>query len=193
MLCSYSSKTFGVTAFLLAMTCLIAVPPASAEVRKMMKICDGKLCPVFLPQLSVPQGWTVDTAASSKMDVIVLVPRGYDYARAEAVIYARAFHNHKKDTVDKRVAESNRDWMAKVKGARITPLGTVAGSKPGIQFQVFEYINPGQAHQAAEIVAFGEDTDKEGNLYGVQVVLTALSEEALSRNKGNLLGILEDY
>jgi hypothetical protein len=193
MLRSFPSKTSPIAAILFAAACLMAATPSSAEVRKMMKICAGKLCPVFLPQLRVPSGWTVDTAASSKMDVIVLVPKGFDYARAEAVIYARAFYNVKKDTVDQRVAESNRDWMEKVKDAKITRLEDVEGSKPGAPFQLFQYSNPGQASQSAEIVAFGEDTDKEGNLYGVLVVLTALSEQAMTRNKGNLLSVLKDY
>lgn len=190
---SFSSKTSTIAAILVAVACLMSATLSSAEVRKMMKICNGKLCPVFLPQLPVPAGWTVDTAASGKMDVMVLVPKGYDYNAAEAIIYGKAFYNAEKKTVDTRVAESNRDWLSKVKGARITPLGTVAGSRPGIQFQIFEYINPGHTSQAAEIVAFGEDSDGDGNDYGVQIVLTALSEKALERNKDNLLTVLQDY
>ena len=180
-------------AILAATLGMMVAQPAAADIRKMMKICDGKLCPVFLPELPVPSGWTVDKEASGKVDVVVLVPQGSDYARAEAVIYARAFYNDQKDTVDKRAAKSNRDWMNKVKDAKITRLEDVAGTEPGVPFQLFQYSNPGEAYQSAEIVAFGEDTDKEGNAYGVQVVLTALNEQALARNKGNLLAVLRDY
>jgi hypothetical protein len=174
-----------------AAVCLMA-QPASADVRKIMKICEKKLCPVYLPQLPVPAGWTVDTAASGRMDVLVLVPKGSDFARAEAVIYGRAFHNAARETVEQRVAESNRDWKTKVKDARITRLEDVAG-KAGVPFRVFQYSNSGLESQAAEIVAFGEDTDKEGNLYGVQIVLTALDQRALLRNKEDLLTVLKDY
>lgn len=168
-------------------------PPASADIRKTMKMCDGKLCPIFLPALRVPEDWTVDQAASNKMGLLILVPRGSDYQGAEALIYARAFHNTEKTTVEQRVAESNARWKKQVEDARIERLEDVAGSRSGNPFQLFHYSNPSSADQAAEIVAFGEDTDKEGNLYGVQVVLTARSEKALAANKDVLIAVLKAY
>lgn len=188
------NRAFGFLAACAATACLTLASPASADVSKMIRMCEGqKLCPYFLPQLPVPPGWIIDEAATHKMRMTVLVPEGSDYARADALIYAKAFYNYDKTTVDQRVARSNDHWMQQVKDAKIVRLSDISGSRPGVPFQLFQYTNPGQAYQSAEIVAFGEDTDKEGNLYGVQVVLTARSELALAATKDTLFAVLKNY
>jgi hypothetical protein len=167
--------------------------PASAEIKKVMLVCSKKLCPIFLPQLPKPAGWSVDQATSEANKVSVLVPTGSDFASAEAVIYGRAYFNSDKSTIESRAKTSNDKWLASVKNSSIERLADVARDKGGAAFQVFRYKNPGNAQQASEMVAFGEDTDKEGNLYGVQIVVTAAGEDALANNRAAFFAVLKGY
>lgn len=168
-------------------------PDAQADVRKIMEICEGGLCPVFLPELPVPAGWRVDEDASKANGIVVLVPDGSRFGNADAVIYARAFHNAGKRTIESRVEESNRRWLGAVKDARIERLADIAAKPNAVPFQLYRYSNPSTAQQSAEIVAFGEDTDKEGNPYGVQMVISAMSEAQLDRHKAVFLDLLKAY
>lgn len=182
------------TAFaLLATLSLIQAGPASAEIKKVMLLCSGKLCPLFLPQLPTPAGWSIDQEGSKANHVSVIVPAGYDYSSAEAVIYGRAFYNSDKSTIDSRAATSNKDRLSLVKDARIERLADVERQKGGAAFEVFRYHNPSNVQQTSEMVAFGEDTDKEGNLFGVQIVLTTASDEALANNQDAFFKVLRDY
>lgn len=177
----------------IALTAFVTVPGAQAGVRKVMEICEGGLCPVFLPELPVPDGWQVDDDASKANGLVVLVPAGFRFGNADAVIYARAFYNVQKRTIESRVEESNQRWLGAVKDARIERLTDIAAKQKRVPFQLYRYSNPSTAQQSAEIVAFGEDTDKEGNPYGVQMVITAMSEAQLDRHKAVFLDLLKAY
>ena len=170
-----------------------AAPATQANVKKTIQSCDAGLCPVFLPELPVPDGWQVDDEASKANGIVVLVPEGSSFGDAEAVIYGRAFHNAGKRTIESRVEESNSRWLGAVKDARIERLDDIAGRPTGVPFQLYRYSNPSTAQQTAEIVAFGEDTDKDGNPYGVQMVITAMGEAQLDRHKAVFLDLLKAY
>jgi hypothetical protein len=187
------ARIFAAALGMLAAFSLIQAEPASAEIKKIMLVCSGKLCPRFLPQLPKPAGWSVDEEGSKANHVPVLVPTGYDYASAEAVIYGTAFFNSDKRTIESRAETSNKDWLSRVKDAKIDRLADVRRQKGGPAFAVFRYHNPSRAQQAAEMVAFGEDTDKEGNLYGVQIVVTAADDAALAHNQAAFFEVLKEY
>ena len=166
---------------------------ASAEIKKIALICNGTICPVFLPELPLPKGWRLDQQMSDENKIQLLVPANSSYAEAPAIIYGKAFYNREKLTIDSRVETSNRHWRDSVKDARIERLADIARIKGGSIFQIHQYINPSESQQAAELVAFGEDTDKEGNLYGVQIVLSARDLAALTDSKPVFLELLRNY
>ena len=183
----------------LAAACLVAAslaaalaPPASAEVKKVMLQCAGKLCPLLLPQLAAPTGWRADEEASQAQQVSVLVPAGADFGSAEALIYAKATFSTEKQTIHERAEISNKQWLVSEKGAKIERLPDVPHAK-GAAFEVYRYLNPTNAQQRAEIVAFGEDTDSDGNAYRLQIVLTTTGEAALKRNEATFLSLLKGY
>lgn len=174
--------------------CALALAPnAQAEVKKMMQVCDAGLCPVFLPELPVPSGWQVDDEASKANGLVVLVPNGSRFGNADAVIYARAFYNIERRTIESRVEESNQRWLGEVKDARVERLDDIAARQKNPPFQLYRYSNPSTKQQSAEIVAFGEDTDKEGNPYGVQMVISAMSETQLDTHRTVFLDLIKAY
>ena len=187
-LCQSRLAALATTALLLA----ALAPPACAEVQKVMLQCEGELCPLFLPQLTAPTGWNADEEASQANKVSVLVPAGSDFHSAAAVIYARAYFNADKTTIQDRVETSNKKWLEIAKGAKIERLPDVARAK-GAAFEVFHYVNPKNAQQEAEIIAFGEDTDKDGNAYGIQIVLTTTGEAALKKNQAAFMSLVKGY
>lgn len=167
-------------------------PSASAEVKKVMLQCEGKLCPLFLPQLAAPAGWSADEKASEANKVSILLPAGEDFGSAEAVIYARATFSTEKQTIHERAEISNKQWLAADKSARIERLADVPRAK-GAAFEVYRYINPKNVQQRAEIVAFGEDADTDGNAYRLQIVLTTTGEGVLKKNQATFLSLLAGY
>ena len=176
-----------------AITLSIMTVAAQADIKKMVQTCNAGLCPIFLPELPVPAGWRVDDEASKANGIVVLVPEGSSFGDAEAVIYARAFYNAEKRTIESRVEESNRHWLDAVKDAKIERLADIAARQPDVPFQLYRYSNPSTEQQTAEIVAFGEDTDKDGNPYGVQMVITAMGEAQLDRHRAVFLDLLKAY
>jgi hypothetical protein len=47
-----------------------------AEVQKFMSTCGEKLCPYYQLALTPPDGWVIDTEATSKNKVQIMVPKG---------------------------------------------------------------------------------------------------------------------
>lgn len=186
-------RIFAATLAMLAAFSQFRADPASAEIKTFMLQCAGKLCPLFLPELPKPIGWSTDQEGTAANHVSVIVPAGYDYSSAEAVIYGRAFFNSDKSTIASRAEASNKNWLSRVKDAKIERLADVKRQKGGPAFAVFRYSNPSNPQQASEMVAFGEDNDKEGNRYGIQIVLTTASDGALADNEKAFFTVLKNY
>jgi hypothetical protein len=130
--------------------------PASAVVKKMVAICPGKVCAWYLPELPELDGWITESTASDANEVAVLVPTGKDFSSAAAVIYARAYLNLEKTTIQSRAATSNEKWSATVKGVKIDRLPDVARAKGGVPFEIFHYRNPHNKQQKSELVALAK-------------------------------------
>src|SRR5262249_10118497 len=84
-----------------------SIVPASAEIEKFLRPCEQKLCPFFRASLAIPKGWQEDQAATKKLNMQVLVPRGKTYNNAEAVIYATVTFNPEKKPIADFIAEDH--------------------------------------------------------------------------------------
>jgi hypothetical protein len=67
---------------------LLAAAPAKAEIEKFMRLCDRKLCASFRASITIPDGWIEDKEARSYFKAQVLLPKGLDFEKAPAKIYA---------------------------------------------------------------------------------------------------------
>jgi hypothetical protein len=124
----------------------------------------------------------VDAKATSENKVQIMVPKGQSFATAEPLIYVQVFYQPDKQQALADFARlSNARWLAANPKAKITELPAVerANGKPA--FLRFTFENPGKARQAYEVGALGADSDKDGNDFVLDVVMTGNSKAALDR------------
>jgi hypothetical protein len=165
---------------------------ARAEMQKFMTTCGGQLCPYFQLALTPPDGWIIDKDATSKNKVQILVPKGESFGTAPALIYVQVFyHADKQQSLADFASVSNARWLAAVSNAKTSPLPPVerANGKPA--FLRFAFQNPNKAQQAYEFGAFGTDSDKDGNEYVLDVVLTGGARQALDRADKDYVAFLK--
>jgi hypothetical protein len=168
---------------------------ARAEVEKFMNPCEAQqLCASFRLVLTPPDGWELDAQATKENNVQIIVPKGKTFATAEPLIYVQVFyHKDRQQTLDDFARVSNARWLAAVGNARIAALPAVAraNGKPG--FLRFSYENPNKTQQAYEMGAFGIDTDKDGNEFVLDVVMTGNSRKALDRAEKDYVALLKAH
>ena len=178
----------------LALALLAGAGAARAEVHKFIIDCGGKLCPYYQIALTPPHGWVLDARATWHNKIQMMVPKGTDFASAPVLIYVQVFsHRDKSQTLADFARVSNERWRAQVKDAKITALPSVkrANGKPG--FLRFAFENPSKAQQAYELGAFGIDTDKDGNEFVLDVVMTGADKAALDRAEKDYVAFLKAH
>jgi len=169
------------------MTAGFAIGPAGAEVQKFMNICGKaeqgvRLCPSFALVLTPPGGWVEDKAASRQNGVQMMVPKGKTFRDAETLIYVKVSHHQDKNQPLADFVRVSQDrWRAAVPDTKIGNLPELARKDGKPPFLLFEYENPSRAQQSHERVAFGLDTDKDGNEYVLTVVMTGRSKKGLEQ------------
>lgn len=166
--------------------------PAQAEVKSLVLLQEGEICPYMRAVLPAPAGWAEENS-TCEQKLTVLVPKGTRLGRGPAAIYARATANSENLTVDEFVRNSQDRWRAHVRDSRITPLGEVARTNGGPGFRLFRYDNPSHTKQPVEFGAFTLDTDDKGNTYRVMIMLTAKSEAALRKAESAYRAMLRAY
>ena len=131
--------------------------------------------------LTPPDGWALDAKATAENKVQIMVPKGQSFATAEPLIYVQVFYQpDKQEALADFARSSNARWLAANPRAKITDLPAVerANGKPA--FLRFAFENPGKA-QAFEVGALGVDSDKDGNAFVLDVVMSGNSKAALDR------------
>jgi hypothetical protein len=183
-----------ISLFGVVVTVLIVSSFARAEVQKFVNQCGQKLCPYFQIALTPPDGWALDAKATKDNKIQIIVPQGQNFATADPLIYVQVFyHPDKQQTLADFARASNARWIAANAKSKITELPAVerANGKPA--FVRFSFENPGKAEQAFEVGAFGIDSDKDGNEYVLDVVMSGSSKEALERSEAAYLAFLKAH
>jgi hypothetical protein len=162
---------------------IVGAAAARAEVQKFLNPCSGQqLCATYALVLTPPDGWVLDAKATGEHKVQVMVPKGKSFATAQPLIYVQVFYqSDKQQTLADFARSSNARWLAANPSAKISELPAVerANGKPA--FLRFAFENPGKAQQAYEVGALGVDSDKDGNDFVLDVVMTGNSKTVLQR------------
>lgn len=177
-----------------AFALLAGAGDARAEVQKFIVDCGGKLCPHYQITLTPPHGWELEARATWHNKVQMMVPKGKNFATAPVLIYVQVFyHRDKSQTLADFARVSNERWRAQVKDAKITELPAVtrANGKPG--FLRFAFENPSKQQQAYELGAFGIDSDKDGNEFVLDVVMTGADKAAVDRAESDYISFLKTH
>lgn len=166
---------------------------ARAEVQKSMQICEGKLCPFFTLVLTPPADWDLDKAASEENRVQMLIPRGTNFHDARAVIYIRISAKDKNQPLSDFIRVSQERWRQSVTDTKISKLPAVERGNGKAAFEPFRYENPSRPQQPFELVAFGTDTDKDGNDFVLTVVVSGKDQKAIEQAQASYLELLRRH
>jgi hypothetical protein len=167
---------------------------AQADVQKFMASCNDQLCPYFQIALTPPDGWVLDAQATKENKVQVLVPKGTTFHSAPALIYVQVFYRRDKTQSLANFAEtSNARWLNHAPDATISSLSAVQRANGKEGFLRFAFENPSKKQQPYEEGAFGMDSDKDGNSFVLDVVLTGLNKAALDRYEKDYIAFLKAH
>jgi hypothetical protein len=167
--------------------------PTRAEVQKLLHPCGGlQLCASYQLVLTPPDGWVLDEKASNDNKVQIMVPKGQSFASAEPLIYVQVFyHPDKQQTLAEFARASNARWLAANPKSKISDMPGVERTNGKSAFLRFAMENPGRVQQAYEIGALGPDSDKDGNDFVLDVVMSASSKAALDRANATYVAFLK--
>jgi hypothetical protein len=167
---------------------------ARAEVQKFLNPCGQQLCASYQLVLTPPDGWMLDKQASRQNKIQIMVPNGASFATADPLIYVEVFyHRDKQQTLAEFARVSNARWVATNAKAKISELVAVERSNGKPPFIRFAFDNPDKAQQAYEIGAFGIDSDKDGNEFVLDVVISGSSKQALERADAAYVSFLKAH
>lgn len=165
---------------ILSLFCLAAfVTSAPAEVEKFMRPCDGKLCPYFRLKFTPPAGWVEDTEATKENGLPIYVPKGMSFADAPALMYIRVSYNNDKRSMKKFIEVAHERWRQAEKQSKVDKLASEKRASGKPDFQIYHFYNPSRPQQAYEMIAYGEDTDKDGNSFFLMIGLTGAEQKSL--------------
>ena len=170
----------------------LTLSPANGEIEKFMRQCEGKLCALFRASITIPDGWVEDKEASDYFKAQMLLPKGVDFEKAPAKIYAVVRYNRAKRPISDFLPDTIKDWRSRAKDARISKLDDLArAGKPPFVRHAFEARS--LKEQGYELQAVTSDSDKDGNEFVVTITLSANSKAALDAAQPAYLAILSKY
>jgi hypothetical protein len=165
-----------------AIAALIALGvSAQADVKKFMKICDGKICPFFELVATPPDGWILEKEATKQNNAQMFAPKGKTFRDAEALIYVKVSVRQNEQPLDDFVKVSQDRWRQSKPDTKITKMPEVARANGKGAFQPYQYENPSTRGQPFEYVAFGEDDDSDGNKFFIMVAITGGDRKAIEK------------
>ncbi|MGB6349955.1 MAG: hypothetical protein WBG10_07985, partial [Pseudolabrys sp.] len=152
----------------------------------------GKLCASFRASITIPYGWVEDKEASDYFNAQMLLPKGVDFDKAPAKIYAVVRYNRAKQPISDFLPDTIKDWKSRAKDAKISKLDDLirAGKAPFVRHAFEARILKEQGY---EIQAVTSDGDKDGNAFVVTITLSANSKAALETAQPAYLAILNKY
>jgi hypothetical protein len=177
----------------LAVTAALVAPPGQAEVKKLMLICGGKLCPFYRASFAPPPGWVEDEENGRRMGAVIFVPGGQTFHSAGAIIYATARPNPDKKPIAEFIERDQARWREKAPDVKIKRLPDVVRASGKDPFSHFQFEAPSMKAQAFERVATTTDSDQDGNAFIVGLVLTAKSSKAIGAAEPAYAAMLKAY
>jgi len=177
----------------LALICLLAAAPATADIEKFMQHCDGKLCAFFRASIMIPEDWVEDKEATDYFKAQMLLPKGVDFEKAPTKIYVVVRYNRNKQPISDFLPDNIKDWRSRAKDAKITKLEDLRRGDGKPPFQRHQFEARSLKEQGYELQSVTADSDKDGNQFIVTITLSANSRDAFKAAEPAYLAILSKY
>lgn len=179
---------------LLAITFLMCSDTVTyAEIEKHMALKDGRATPYFRANIIPPAGWIVDATATSAHDMQIYVPNDMTFHTAPALMYVKVSYNSDGRDLGTFIRTSQERWRAAVPDTGIQEAVPQNRDSGAADYQIYRFRNPSHSQQGYELMAYGEDYDRDGNKFFVMVALTAKSQDALDRAEATYRTSLQTY
>lgn len=163
-----------------ALALLMIVTSAKAEVLKIMNISNGQMQPVFRLNFTPPKGWIEDKDATKKFGLPMYVAAGKTFDNAPTVTYIRVSYNPEhKQSLESFIDTAHERWMKSATDSKIDKIASQPRADGRSDFQIYSFKNPSSPQQAFELMAYGEDEDKDGNWFFLMIALSAKSQKAI--------------
>jgi hypothetical protein len=158
---------------------LAALAPAKAEVETLYELRGTEIRNVFRLKFSPPAGWEDSEQGLQQFGLPVYVPKGQTFHHAPAIIYIRVSDNFENRPVSAFIEVSQARWKKTVPDTQVTKVASEKRDNGLGEFLVYNIRNPSHPKQGWEMLAYGEDKDKDGKKYFVMISITATSQKAL--------------
>jgi hypothetical protein len=152
---------------------------AGAEVEKFIDISSPQIRPIFRLKFTPPEGWLANAEGTKQFGLPVYVPKGDTFHYAPAIIYIRVSYNENDRPISAFIEVSQERWKKAVPDTQVTKVADEKRANGQSDFLVYNIRNPSHPKQGWEMLAYGEDKDKDGNKYFVMISITATSQKAL--------------
>ena len=151
---------------------------------------DSTVCTYVWPKVAPPPGWRQDKDISQRLNLNLMVPE--DAKGLSVYLYAGVMPGEDRPaTVAGFIAEDKETLLADYPGLQSTdlpPLTTADGQVlPVVQF------DPTQGHGRFDVVAYGEETDGEGNRYYLTFVISGKTQALRDGNLAVLKALVAGY
>jgi hypothetical protein len=176
---------------LAALSALAAPTAAQAEIKKMMLLRAGKLCPWFEATVTPPKGWILDQKETETDLVTILLPDKKNLSPSDPLIYVQTSYRPDATAFDDIVADDLANLRKESTArAKMTPIGEAPRAAGKAPFKVFLFENPDKPRQAVEKIAYALETLPNGERYFLTVVDTAADRHAIDESSSAYLEIL---
>jgi hypothetical protein len=152
---------------------------AKAEVEKFIQLGKDNLRPVFRLKFTPPAGWEANAEGTKHFGLATYAPKGQGFHEAPAIIYIRVSYNENGRPLDAFIDVSQERWKKAVPDTQVKRITDEKREGGQPDFRVYSVRNPSHPAQGYEMLAYGEDKDKDGNKYFVMISITAQSQKAL--------------
>lgn len=165
--------------FLSLVAVLATLSPAGAEVETLFELRNTEIRPVFRLVFVPPAGWEANEEGLQQFGLPVYAPKGQGFHDAPAIIYIRVSGNEENRPLSTFIEISQTRWKKAVPDTQVTKAENEKRANGQGEFLVYRIHNPSRPAQAYEMLAYGEDKDKDGKKYFVMISITAKSQKAL--------------
>jgi hypothetical protein len=126
-----------------------------------------------------PAGWEANEEGLQQLGLPVYLPKGQTFHYAPAIMYIRVSGNEENRPISAFIEVSQERWKKTVPDTQVTKVANEKRDSGQGEFLVYNIRNPSHPKQGWEMLAYGEDKDKDGKKYFVMISITATSQKAL--------------
>ena len=143
---------------------------------------------LWWPKVVPPEGWIHNREISFENHINMFVPKGETFARAPAVMYARAIHYEAGNTVQEletAIRDDHNGFLQRFPDSKVEEVAAVK-TGDGTSLRTFSFTPAAKGHW--ELVAYGREPE-----FVLMFCISANSKDALEEHRAAFLAMVRSY